>query len=66
MLYEITFKMGADGETETIIVEAMNETEAISRLGRYRGKRAVKRIKDISVIGFAEDSNPYHEFMVQR
>jgi len=48
MIFNIEFKQGIKGEIESFTVEAKNELEAISILGKYRGKRIVKNILTVN------------------
>lgn len=58
MIFNIEYKTGPRGNIESFTVEAKNELEAISILGRYKGKRIFKNI--ISVKNFIiPDYNDY-------
>jgi hypothetical protein len=48
MIFNIEYKRGSKGEIESFTVEAKNELEAITILGKYRGKRIVKSILTVN------------------
>ncbi len=50
MIYTITYKNGDGGRKESFTVEAEDELEAISILGKYRGKQVTRKIQNIECL----------------